>query len=128
MLEGVVARISGQADPTTGDMDAFVEIRNGSGGLRPGLACRARVWLPELEKVLTVPVSAVADHSGTPVVTVIRDDKAHEAEVKLGVQTLDRVQVIAGLAAGDSVIVEGGYGLPENCPVQIQSEPASAEK
>jgi HlyD family secretion protein len=128
VLEGVVARISGQADPTTGDVDAFVEVKNGNSGWRPGLVCRARVWLPELENALTVPVSAVADHSGTPVVTVIRDDKAHEVELKLGVQTLDRVQVLAGLAAGDSVIIEGGYGLPENCPVQIQSEPASAEK
>lgn len=125
---GEVARISSQADPATGDVDAFVVVTNGDGLLRPGLACRGRVWLPELPKVLTVPVAAVADHAGNPVVTVVRDDTAHEVEVKLGVQTLDRVQVTAGLSSGDWVITEGGYGLPENCPVQIVTEPTSDAK
>ncbi|HPM81165.1 MAG TPA: efflux RND transporter periplasmic adaptor subunit [Candidatus Anammoximicrobium sp.] len=128
VLAGTVARISGQADPTTGDVDAFIEVKNGNGDLRPGLACRARVWLPELDNVLTIPVTAVADHAGTPVVTVIRDGKAHEVEARLGVQTMEKVQVLAGLSAGDYVVTEGGYGLPENCPVQVQAEQKSAEK
>jgi multidrug efflux pump subunit AcrA (membrane-fusion protein) len=128
VLRGQVARISGQADPASGDVDAFVLVTNGEGVLRPGLACRGRVWLPDLPDVLAVPVAAVADHAGTPVVTVARDGKAHEIEVQLGVQTLDQVQVTMGLAAGDWVITEGGYGLPENCPVRIQSESPSAER
>lgn len=128
VLQGQVARISGQADPATGDVDAFVLVTNGNSELRPGLACRGRVWLPELPNVLTVPVAAVADHAGTPVVTVVRDNKAHEIEVQLGVQTMDRVQVTKGLSAGDWVITEGGYGLPEDCPVQIVSEAPSGQK
>ncbi len=83
---------------------------------------------PSSTDVLTVPVAAVADRAGTPVVTIVRDNKAHEIDVTVGVQTLERVQVIMGLAAGDWVITEGGYGLPEDCPVEVVSEPASAEK
>ena len=128
VLRGAVARISGQADPATGDVDAFILVPNDNNLLRPGLACRGRVWLPEQADVLTVPVAAVADHAGTPVVTVVRDKKAHEIEVKLGLQTRERVQVTEGLSAGDWVITEGGYGLPEDCPVQVATEPASAEK
>jgi HlyD family secretion protein len=128
VFRGEVARISGQADPATGDVDAFVLVNNDNNLLRPGLACRGRVWLPEQADVLTVPVAAVADHAGTPVVTVVRDNKAHEIEVKLGLQTRERVQVTEGLSAGDWVITEGGYGLPEDCPVQVATEPASAEK
>ncbi|MHB8970806.1 MAG: efflux RND transporter periplasmic adaptor subunit [Pirellulaceae bacterium] len=123
-LQGEVARISSQADPATGDVDAFVLVSNGRGTLRPGLACRGRVWLPELANVLSVPIAAVADRAGTPVVTVVRDNLAHETEVTLGMQTLDRVQVTKGLSAGDWVITEGGYDLPDDCPVQVVSEPA----
>jgi hypothetical protein len=36
--------------------------------------------------------------------------------------------VLAGLSAGDYVVTEGGYGLPENCPVQVRAEPESADK
>ncbi len=123
VLSASVARISGEADPATGDVDAFVEISNGT-GLRPGLACRGRLWLPEMPGTLVVPVAAVADHAGTPVVTVARDGKAHEIEVALGVRTSDQVQVTKGLSPGDWVVTHRGYGLPEGCPVAINSEAA----
>lgn len=71
---------------------------------------------------LGLPVAAIADRDGTPVVTVIRDNKAHETEVALGVQTRERVQVTKGLSPGDLVAVQGGYGLPEGCPCSVMVE------
>jgi len=123
VFEGAVARISGQADPATGDVNAFVAIPNDQGLLQAGLACRGRLWLPEISGVLAVPVAAVADHAGTPVVTVVREGKAHEVEITLATRTQDYVQVIQGLSRGDWVITEGGYGLPEDCPIRIVSDP-----
>jgi len=122
MLHGTVARISGQADPATGDVDAFVEVSNGHGSLRLALACRARLWLPEITGVLAVPVAAVADRAGTPVVTVIRDGKAREVEVAVGIRTPEQVEITRGLSPGDWVVTEGGYGLPENCPVRVVAD------
>jgi len=118
-FRGTIARIGGQADPATGDVDALVEVANREGLLRPGLACRGRVWLPEVADALVVPVAAIADRSGTPVISVVREGKGFEVAVKLGVQTQDAAQVIEGLAPGDTVVVEGGYGLPEGCPVRL---------
>ena len=125
---GRIARISGQADAATGDVDAMALLANDEGLLRLGLACRGRLWLPEMANVLVVPVAAVADRAGTPVVTVIRDKTAHEIEVKLGLKTETHVQILHGLSAGDWVVTEGGYGLPENCPVCISDAPPQAEK
>lgn len=118
-FNGQVARISGQADPLTGNIDVFVAIANDGYLLRPGLGCHVRVWLPEIAGALAVPVAAVADHSGTAIVTVVRDGKAYEVEVKLGAQTHEAVQVIEGLAPGDVVVIAGGYGLPEGSPVRV---------
>jgi multidrug efflux pump subunit AcrA (membrane-fusion protein) len=126
--QGTIARIGGQADPATGDVDALALVSNQDGLLRPGLSCRGRLWLPELANVLAVPVAAVADHAGTSVVTVVRDGKAHEIEVKLGLKTEDQVQIVRGLSPGDWVITEGGYGLPDNCPVRVTTEPPEVEK
>lgn len=122
IISAAVSRISGEADPATGDMDAFVDIPNREDHLRPGLACRGLLQLPEMPKVLAIPVAAIADHAGTPVVTVVRDGKAHEVEVALGTRTQDLVEICAGLEAGDWVVTEGGYGLPEGCPVRIASD------
>ncbi len=116
---GEVTRISGQADPATGNVVVFAKIDNSDLKLRPGLSCLASVSLPEITDALVVPVAAVADNAGTPVVTVIRDAKAYETEVTLGVETKTLVQILSGLSPSDTVTTAGGYGLPEGCPVTI---------
>ncbi len=121
-VTGRIARLGGEADPNTGDVDAFAVIPNPSGHLRPSLGCRARVWLPQIDQALAIPVSALADHEGRSVVSVVRDDQAFEVEVVVGVETRGHAQIISGLSRGDVVITEGGYGLPDGCPVRIQSE------
>ncbi|MEZ6073495.1 MAG: efflux RND transporter periplasmic adaptor subunit [Pirellulales bacterium] len=118
-FRGNVARISGQADPLTGNIVVFASMDNHDGRLRPGLSCRARIALPDIPGALVVPVAAVADHSGTPVVTVIRDGLAYETAVQTAAETRDFVQIRDGLSAGDVVAVAGGYGLPAGCPVTI---------
>lgn len=117
-LQGAVTRIGGEADPSTGNVDVYASVKNGH-QLRPGLSCRARVWLPDIPNATAIPVNAVADHSGTSVVTMIRDQKAYEVKVELGAETADLVQVLKGLSPGEVVATVGGYGLPEGCPVEI---------
>jgi multidrug efflux pump subunit AcrA (membrane-fusion protein) len=120
--QGEVARMSELADPLTGNVDAFVSVPNEKHVLRPGLACSATIWLPEIADAIVIPPSAVADREGTPVVTVVRDDKAYEVVVKLGTHTRDAVQVLEGVSPKDIVITSGGYGLPEGCPVKVMPD------
>ncbi|MCX5757333.1 MAG: efflux RND transporter periplasmic adaptor subunit [Candidatus Hydrogenedentes bacterium] len=119
---GTVERIGKVADAVTGDVVAFARVPNQDGHLRPGLACRVAVALPEVPDALVIPVAAIANRAGEPVVTVVRDGKAHEVPVALGVRTADLAQIVQGLAAGDVVATESGYGLPDDCPVVVEKE------
>ena len=119
-VPGSIARISSEAAPTTGDVDAFTLVENKERALRPGFACTVRVRLAPVEDALVIPSATVADREGKPVVTVVRDGKAYEIEVRLGVQTRHEVQVLEGLSEGDVVVTEGGYGLPDGCPVEVR--------
>lgn len=123
VLDGVIARLGPRAGAGSGDVDAFIAITATDTPLPPGLACRVRIWLPQLPDALVVPVQAVADLNGTPVVTVIRDMKAYEQPIRIGVTTPQRVQVVEGLSAGDTVATRGGYGLPDGCPVRVEKSP-----
>jgi len=125
-FHGAITRISGEADPLTGNVNMFALVENKEGELRPGLACDVRVWLPEIRDALAVPVTAIGDHAGTSVVTMIQDGKAHETIVELGAETHQQVQVTRGLSAGDVVATAGGYGLPDGCPVRIVKDLAAA--
>lgn len=125
---GVLARIGKEANPGSGDVDAMVQIDNADALLRPGLPCRVRLSLPEIADAIAVPVSAVADRNGVTVVTVIRDGKAYETPVETGVRTNDAVQITKGISSGDLVATEGGYGLPEACPVNVKGSVESVQK
>lgn len=127
-FEGTVTRISGQADPLTGNVNMFALVDNQGGQLRPGLICEARVWLPEIPDALAVPVAAIGDNAGTTVVTLIQDGKTQEAEIEVGVETNQLVQVTQGLSEGDQVAIAGGYGLPDGCAVQIVDDLADPNK
>lgn len=126
VFRGTVARISGEADPMTGNVIVFAAVKNEEGLLRPGMSCHAVVSLPEIPNALAVPASAVADRSGTSVVTVVRDGKAYETEVEVGAEAGGSVQIVKGLKPGDAVATAGGYGLPEGCPVRIVEDLAAA--
>jgi len=123
---GAVTRISGEADPLTGNVVVFASIPNDDLVLRPGLGCQARLFLPEIPRAVAVPVAAIADHSGVPVVTVVRDGLAYEVEVETGAETDDLVQILKGILPGDVVATAGGYGLPDGCPVQVVADLAAA--
>ncbi len=118
-ISGTLARIAKEANVGSGNIDAFVEIPNDDGMLRPGLNCRVRISLPEISDALAVPVSALADRNGIAVVTVARDGKAYETPVEIGVRTNELVQITVGISANDVVVTEGGYGLPDGCPLRI---------
>ena len=122
MFKGKIARIGGQADPATGDVDALAEVTNENGLLRSGLACRSRVWLPEVADALVVPAAAIADRAGTPVVSVVRDGKGFEIEVKLGVQTQEKTQVIEGLGTGGYSDYRRGVRVARRVPGSVTGD------
>ena len=126
--KGTVSRISSQADPMTGNMVVFATILNADRALRPGFSCNAHLSFTEIKDALIVPVEAIGDNAGSSVVTQIRGGKAYEVHVELGTETREYVQILQGLSAGDLVAISGGYGLPNECPVEvIASENADSD-
>jgi len=119
VFSGAIARISGQANLATGNIDAFAKLPNDHALLRPGMSCQVRLWLPEISDAVLIPRVAIADRSGTPVVTVVRDQKAYEVEVETGSETATEIQILKGISPGDLVVTVGGYSLPDGSPVRI---------
>jgi multidrug efflux pump subunit AcrA (membrane-fusion protein) len=85
-----------------------VEIRAaGAGGiLRPGMTANVRIAGPSRTGVLRVPVEAVLIEDGKPVVYRVGPGGAHRTPVTLGLGDLAHVEVLSGVAAGDSVALE----------------------
>jgi multidrug efflux pump subunit AcrA (membrane-fusion protein) len=70
---------------------------------------------------LLVPRQAIyPDESGEPRVYKITGEDAVQVPVQIGVQTKDKAEIVSGVQEGDTVIVSGGYGLPEKSKVHIK--------
>lgn len=85
-----------------------VEIRaSGSGGvLRPGMTANVRIAGPAKQNVVRVPVEAVMIEDGKPVVYRVGPQGTTKTAVTLGLGDLTHVEILTGIAPGDSIALE----------------------
>jgi multidrug efflux pump subunit AcrA (membrane-fusion protein) len=74
---------------------------------RPGMSAVVRLTVNQASGAVTVPASAVVSADGRNTVWAVRGGKAERVPVTLGVQGEDVVQVTAGVAAGQRIVVAG---------------------
>ncbi len=83
-------------------------------GSRPDLSVDGTIELQTLRNVLSIarPAGAADNSSVTLYKLDARGSQAHAVQVRLGVGSTDRIEVLDGLAAGDTVIVSdtSAYG------------------
>ncbi|WP_139809898.1 efflux RND transporter periplasmic adaptor subunit [Sphingomonas azotifigens] len=107
-------------DPGTGDALVRVEVANPGERLLPGMFVRARLPRPGMSAALTVPQQAVtrADDGTAQLAVVDTQDRVHVRRVQLGPIVDGRYVVLAGLRAGEVVIVEGQDRVQPDTPVK----------
>ncbi len=78
----------------------------------------ARVLIPQEQKVIMVPQSAIVKRFDFTGVWVVKEDNTLELRfVRLGDSIEDKVQVLSGLKEGERVVVEGIERACEGCKV-----------
>jgi multidrug efflux pump subunit AcrA (membrane-fusion protein) len=108
--------------PRTAVVEAIVE--NPARTLLPGQYVTMRFATGGRADALTVPRSAVTRMGGKAKVWSVRDGRAEPRDVTLGIEGADRVEVTAGLTAGEAVVVRGLEGLYAGAHVSADSMPA----
>jgi multidrug efflux pump subunit AcrA (membrane-fusion protein) len=74
---------------------------------RPGMNAVAHLQVRSVRDAVTVPAAAVFNSGGKDAVWLVRDGKAVQATIRLGVTGQEQVQVLAGLGTGDRLVVRG---------------------
>lgn len=76
-------------------------------GLRQNQRLSARVLLDERKDVLTVNRGPFVDSGGGRVAYVIRGDVAERVAIETGATSLNKVEILNGLQAGDRLVISG---------------------
>jgi RND family efflux transporter MFP subunit len=97
------------------------DIANPHGRLRPGSFVRAEIVVDDQAVAVVVPRNAVVTFAGVEKVFVVESGKAAERRVTTGRVSGDEVEIVKGLKAGESVVVEPGT-IRNGQPVMISKE------
>src|SRR5215813_4919351 len=128
-FSGRVTTINQAVDPARRTIEIWCEISNPQNGgqrrLKGGDFGSLAITVGAARRSVVVPVAAVQFAEGGKKGTVIVvDDKniAHAKEVETGETVGGKVRIVEGLNGGETVIVEGGYGLPDKTEVRNKEE------
>jgi len=119
--QGTVTVVNRAVDPARRTVEVWCEIANSSAQLRAGAFGNVVIVTGSLKKAIVTPLTAVQFEEGAAkgaVMVVGKDGKAARREVDTAPAERGSVAVVQGLTAGETVIVEGGYGLPEGTQVR----------
>jgi len=124
-FHGEVTNLDSRIDPVTRSIVVRAEIPNEDGTLRPGMFMTVTLQ-GEAKPALLVPEAAIVPEQGRTFVFVVRDGVARQHEVRLGKRRPGEVEILAGLADHDRVIVEGTQNVRDGSSVREYASPSTA--
>lgn len=108
-LDGVVRAIYPKAQLVNNVVDyvVIVDIVNAKGLLlRPEMTVQVSFVLEQRDDIINIPRSALSREGGRTLVIVKVGDQWVERPVKLGLQTPQRVEIVSGLAGGETLAAD----------------------
>jgi membrane fusion protein, multidrug efflux system len=123
---GHIIRINPTADPTTRQVRIYVSIPNAGRTLVGGLFANGR--MSSATKVgLVVPEGAVDLRGSAPAVTRVKGGKAERVQVQVGItdKSSETIEILAGLQAGDTLLLGAAQGITPGTVVRVSGPPAT---
>lgn len=110
VLEGRVDFVYPALDPRSRALQARLSFPNPEEQLKPEMFTRARIFGEPRRDVLMIPSEALIRSGDHQRVILARDEGRFEAvEVRAGIITDNRVEILAGLSPGDEVVVSAQF-------------------
>ena len=118
ILEGEVEAIALSSDRNTGSFRVVVSAVNPYGtDIRSGFAADVEIDLSDGSSEIIIPASAVFKIGGDNQVYVIEDGKARLRKVETGTVSGNRIEITAGVEAGETVVTTGFKSLSDGAEV-----------
>lgn len=116
---GRIRQISPIVDTASGTVKVTIEAVDPPRSVRPGAFVSVGVVRQTRDAALLIPRTAVIRELQETFVFVATDGTAKRRIVELGLQEGDQLEVIAGLAEGEQVVVAGQGALKNDTPIKI---------
>lgn len=124
---GKVTMISPAVDPNSTTVEVWVTAANSKDKLRPGGTVTETIVAETVPDAVVIPAVALqtSPDRTAKVMVVGAGGHAHLRGVTPGIRDGDEIQIVKGLEAGERVVTQGAYGLPDNTRVKIEAAQSS---
>lgn len=116
---GSVHRIDRALAPGARTAEAVVRLANPDGRLPAGLLARVRITAERHAEALSIPLEALRTGPDGDAVWTAEAGRARRRAVRTGLRGAEAVEVLEGLAAGESVVVRGGEEIAEGDLLEV---------
>lgn len=117
-LTGKISEIRPMAGAGNRSFDVYAMFDN-PGNWRPGATVTATVLLKERKDAVTVPEQSVVLRPTGEVVYVVEGGKARQRVVQVGVRQNGLIEILGGLQANETVVVDGAGFLADGATVAV---------
>jgi HlyD family secretion protein len=118
-ITGKVSRISPAVNTSTRAFPFEALVPNADGLLKPGTFARVHIESGKVDQVMTLVYSAIQYRYGVNRVFVVTGDRLAAHELKVGDRVGDRIEVVSGVKAGDSVAITDVDKLADGTRVSV---------
>ena len=119
-ITGKVSRISPAVNTSTRAFPFEALVPNRDAQLKPGTFARVRIVSSRVDQVLTLPYAALQYRYGVNRVFVVDGDRLVVRELKVGERLGDRVEILSGVKAGETVAISDVDKLIDGTKVSVK--------
>ncbi len=123
-FKGEISLISPYVNAETATFGVRIKVTDDDRFLRPGMFARVAIVYERKPDALQIPRTALLDGDGPPKVFVVKDGKATERAVTLGLSNGAWIEVADGLKDGEQVVVVGQGAVKPGAVVRVVNSPS----
>lgn len=116
---GKITRISQALNVASRAAEVEIYAENPNKKLKPGMFVTVEILLAVHGHSIVVPREAVSELGGTYYSFVIKNDQAQRRYLEIGILKPQELEVLNGLAAGETLVTVGWHNLTEGTKVEI---------
>jgi RND family efflux transporter MFP subunit len=122
--EGSIREIAGQAEAASRTYAVRVTVADPPQTMRLGMTATVAIRIDEEAAAMVVPLAALAEADGSPVVFVVDTEKktVRRTPVTVAATVDDGVRIAGGLQAGDMVVTAGVQFLRDGMRIRLPGE------
>ncbi len=118
-----VSEVSPVVDPVTRAMAVKLAFRNQDRRIKAGMFAKVKIIVEQKEGIVKIPSECLINRFGQPVVFVVNGEgentRVEAREVVPGIEIDNKLEIVEGLADGETVVIRGQTLLENEARVRI---------